>query len=197
MLFNMGHLAQSDDMRVLQLEAAIPGMIKRDIVAALTPFLASIDALAAIVEVCERGRGVDTEVTTLKANLARLCKDVDQLKSIDHSMLFCTVDIPDVTNSDIPSCSDVPPDTTGDEVRADDIGAASEAEMNEEQLADREEVAYEDMVDLEGAMYETARQASLRDTSMVAPLEPKMMWHQALMLKQRELWICKLHLGLA
>jgi len=58
-------------------------------------------------------------VTALKAAIAELGKDVDQLKSTDMSMIFGTVEIPD-----IPADSDVPPATTGDEVRADEVVAA-------------------------------------------------------------------------
>ncbi|KAG5571363.1 hypothetical protein H5410_061129 [Solanum commersonii] len=41
----MGHLAHSVDMRPSRLEATIPGMIERALVAAVTPFKESIDAL--------------------------------------------------------------------------------------------------------------------------------------------------------
>ncbi|KAG5606292.1 hypothetical protein H5410_027784 [Solanum commersonii] len=73
------------------------------------------------------------------------------------SMLFGTVETPNMPSANIPTCSEVPSATTGEE-----------AETNEDHLGVREEIVYDDLVDLEGAMFETARQASLWDTSMLS-----------------------------
>uniref|UniRef100_M1D807 Polyprotein protein n=1 Tax=Solanum tuberosum TaxID=4113 RepID=M1D807_SOLTU len=57
--------------------------------------------------------------------------------------------------------------TTGD-VPTEDVAAdMSEAKTNEEQVGERDAVVYDDLSDLEDAMFETARQTSLRDTTMV------------------------------
>uniref|UniRef100_M1DNC1 Polyprotein protein n=1 Tax=Solanum tuberosum TaxID=4113 RepID=M1DNC1_SOLTU len=50
--------------------------------------------------------------------------------------------------------------------KGDQEELSSEVETDEEQLEIRDEAVYEDMADLEGAMFETATKASLRDTSM-------------------------------
>ncbi|KAG5610239.1 hypothetical protein H5410_021520, partial [Solanum commersonii] len=147
-----------------RLEATIPGIIKRAFVA-LTPLRASIDSLTAIVEVCERGQGVTDVVITLKADITGLRKDVDQLKSTTFTSVFWMVQIPDYPSTDISPCYVAPPTTTGDEIRAD---VKSEAETDGEYLGVREEAFYEDLVDLEGTTYRTARQASLRNTSMMS-----------------------------
>ncbi|KAG5605650.1 hypothetical protein H5410_027142 [Solanum commersonii] len=168
MLFKMGHLAQSTDTRASQLEAAIPRMIERAIATALTPLKGSIDSLTMRVEVCDRGHGASNEVTTLKADIIGLRKDVDQLKSTIFTSLFGMVEIVDDPSADILACSNVSPATTiGDEVRDDVATVEFKAKTDEEHLGVREEAVYEDLLDLEGAMYETNRQASLRDTSMV------------------------------
>uniref|UniRef100_M1DMC8 Putative plant transposon protein domain-containing protein n=1 Tax=Solanum tuberosum TaxID=4113 RepID=M1DMC8_SOLTU len=53
------------------------------------------------------------------------------------------------------------------QLEAEDTAAAkSEAEADEEHLEERDAVVYEDLADLDGAMFETARHASLRDTNM-------------------------------
>ncbi|KAK4709721.1 hypothetical protein R3W88_004234 [Solanum pinnatisectum] len=126
----------------------------------------ALNALIVRVVTCEQIRGATEEVTTLKADIIELRKDVDQLKSTDMSMLFGTVEILDMPSADIPACSDVPLATTVDETRVDDAPAELEAETDEEHLGVREETIYYDLVDLEGAMFETARKASLQDTSM-------------------------------
>ncbi|KAK4716314.1 hypothetical protein R3W88_014652 [Solanum pinnatisectum] len=142
-------------------------MIERAIATVLTPLSVSNDALTARVEVCERARGADDAVTALKADLVGLHKDVDELMSTDLSMLFGSVNIPDVLSSDIPACSEVPPATTGKEVRADDSVTKPEAKTNVEQLGVTDEGVYDDLPYLDGAMVPIAVQASSRDVSMV------------------------------
>jgi len=154
-------------VRASWLEAAAPGMIERAIVVALTPLRDSIDALTVRVEVYERGHGFTEKVTALKTDISELRKDVGHLKSIDFTSIFGTVEIPDGPSTYILTCSEVRPTTTGDEVRGDDTIAKSEAENDEEQLGVRDEAVYDELADLEGVMFETARQESLQDDSMV------------------------------
>uniref|UniRef100_M1D8L8 Polyprotein protein n=1 Tax=Solanum tuberosum TaxID=4113 RepID=M1D8L8_SOLTU len=78
-LIRMGHLAHSTNRHAFRLEATVPGMIERALTAALTPLSVSIDPLAARIDVCERGQGANDEVTTIKATIIELRKDVDQL----------------------------------------------------------------------------------------------------------------------
>ena len=53
------------------------------------------------------------------------------------SMIFGTVEIPDDLDTDILAYSDVPPATTGDEVRANDVAAESDAETMRSSLVFR------------------------------------------------------------
>uniref|UniRef100_M1DZP8 Polyprotein protein n=1 Tax=Solanum tuberosum TaxID=4113 RepID=M1DZP8_SOLTU len=103
--------AHSTDRRASRLEATVPGMIERTLIVVVTPYSVSIDTLAARIAVCERGHGATDEVTALKPAIAELIKDVDQLNSTVMSMIFGTVDIPNMLAD-----SDVPPSTTGDEI---------------------------------------------------------------------------------
>ncbi|KAG5631382.1 hypothetical protein H5410_003099 [Solanum commersonii] len=111
-LLRIGKLAHSADCRTTKLEALIPSMIQTALADAVTPLSATIDTLASRIMVCECSQGDTKEVMALKAAIAALCNDVDQLKSTDMSMIFGTVDILDVQN--------MPPATTGDEVRVED-----------------------------------------------------------------------------
>ncbi|KAG5611162.1 hypothetical protein H5410_022443 [Solanum commersonii] len=52
MLLKIRHLAYSAYMRASRLEADVPWMIERAILATLTPLRSSIDALIARVEIC-------------------------------------------------------------------------------------------------------------------------------------------------
>ncbi|KAK4708717.1 hypothetical protein R3W88_029642 [Solanum pinnatisectum] len=149
-------------------------MIERAITIALAPIRFDIeghklalDALTVRVEECEKGQRATYAVTALKADIVGLRRDVDELKSTDLSMLFCTVEIPEVSSINIPTCYNVPPATIRDGTKPSDADVESEAETDEEQLGDREKIVYEDLAVLEGAMFDTARQASLQDTAMV------------------------------
>uniref|UniRef100_M1DYT4 Polyprotein protein n=1 Tax=Solanum tuberosum TaxID=4113 RepID=M1DYT4_SOLTU len=91
-ILQMGHLAHSTYMRASRLEAAVPSIIESALTAVVTPLRKCIDALTAWIEVCERGQRATDKVTALKATIAELRKDVNQLKSIDMSMIFGTVE---------------------------------------------------------------------------------------------------------
>ncbi|XP_049399732.1 uncharacterized protein LOC125863766 [Solanum stenotomum] len=132
-------------------------MIERAINAAMTPLQAFINALIMRFEIYDRGQGVTTEVTTLKADVFKLRKDVDHLRSTDFTSLFGMVEIPADSSVETPACSEVPPATTGDDTRADVDVVESEAEIDEEQLEVRYKIVCEDLVDLKGAMFKTAR----------------------------------------
>lgn len=63
-----------------------------------------LDALTVRVTTCVQSRGAIEEVTDLKADITELRKHVNQLKSIDMSMWFGTVEIPDKSDGDIQDC---------------------------------------------------------------------------------------------
>ncbi|KAG5580420.1 hypothetical protein H5410_051047 [Solanum commersonii] len=116
--------------RASRLEATISRMIERAFTAVVTPLSVSIQALVARITVCEQGKGATKEVMTLKAEIAELRKDVDQLKSTDMYMIFGTMEI-----LDMPTNMDISLATTRDEVRVEEMVAAeSEVETDEEQL---------------------------------------------------------------
>uniref|UniRef100_M1DVK2 Polyprotein protein n=1 Tax=Solanum tuberosum TaxID=4113 RepID=M1DVK2_SOLTU len=87
-LLRMGQLALSSDRRGTNLEASFPSMIQNALVDAVTPLTTIIYALAASIAVCEHNQGAKDEVTTLKATIAELRKDVNHLKYTDVSMVF-------------------------------------------------------------------------------------------------------------
>ncbi|KAG5609971.1 hypothetical protein H5410_021252 [Solanum commersonii] len=71
------------DTDALPAEAPLPTPAPRPSALAdvVTPLSATIDALAARISVCESGKRATKEVTALKAAVAVLRRDVDQLKS--------------------------------------------------------------------------------------------------------------------
>jgi len=161
----MGKLVHSADRRAYKLESTVCGMIERVLTASVTPLSVSIDTLAARIAVCEQGQGAIDEVTDLMAAIVKLRKDVDQMKSTYMSMIFGTVDIPDM-----PADMEVPLATIGEEVRAEGVVAAeSEVETDKEQLSVDEEATYEGLTGVEEAMVQSAVQTSLRDTTLAGP----------------------------
>ncbi|XP_049357114.1 uncharacterized protein LOC125821790 [Solanum verrucosum] len=123
----------------------------------------ALDALTVRLEDYEKNQGVTVVVKSWKADVAELRRDMDELKSIDLSMLFSTVEIAEVSSTYIPATFEVPLVITSDEIRVDNVYVESEVETDEEQLCVREETVYEDLEDLEGSMFDTVRQASLRE----------------------------------
>ncbi|XP_049399700.1 uncharacterized protein LOC125863717 [Solanum stenotomum] len=123
----------------------MPGNIEWVIVATLAPIRAemreyrvqieghklALDDLALRVEECEKDQAPTDVVTTLKADIVGLHRDVDEMNSTDLSILFGTVEILEVPRTYILACSEVPPTTIGDKTRADDADAESEAKTNE------------------------------------------------------------------
>uniref|UniRef100_M1DVM6 Polyprotein protein n=1 Tax=Solanum tuberosum TaxID=4113 RepID=M1DVM6_SOLTU len=109
-LLRMGQLAHSPDRRASRLEATISGMIERALVDCVTPLSSTIDAIAKRIAV----------------------------KSTDISMIFGTVEIPDMPVDPV-----MPLATTEDEVRTEKVAVTkSEAETDEEQMGVVEEASY-------------------------------------------------------
>uniref|UniRef100_M1D961 Polyprotein protein n=1 Tax=Solanum tuberosum TaxID=4113 RepID=M1D961_SOLTU len=119
MMYRMGHLVYSADVRASRVEAAVTGLIERAIVAALTPIRDELrdqrklitthglafDALTMRVETCEWERRQSGDVTTLKA---------------------------DVASSDVLVISEIPPENvTGDVALADDYEESDAPESDE------------------------------------------------------------------
>uniref|UniRef100_M1DHC0 Polyprotein protein n=1 Tax=Solanum tuberosum TaxID=4113 RepID=M1DHC0_SOLTU len=77
--------------------------------------------------------------------------------------LTAKIEIPDDLGTDILAYSDVPPATTGDEVRVDDVDVEFEAETDKEQISVQEETTYEGLIEVEESMVDSAIQALLRD----------------------------------
>ena len=76
-------------------------------------------------------------MTSLKVDLVGLYRDVDEMKSIDLSMIFGTVDILDAPSLNIQACSNVPSATTiRDDIRVDHAKGESDAEKDDEQHAE-------------------------------------------------------------
>ncbi|XP_049348197.1 uncharacterized protein LOC125812768 [Solanum verrucosum] len=140
----MGHLAHSADVRATRLERYVPLMIEATILAALTPLRASVDDLATRVTTCESRQRETSEVTSLRAEVADLRKDVDCQKSTDFTSLLEAAD-----KMDAPETSEIPLGTTRD-IQRDEVAVdESDAETDEEQIKIREESIYGDLSDIE------------------------------------------------
>lgn len=115
----MDHLAQSANVRASQVKAIAPEMIEWAIVATLAPIRAELreqwelitahgvayNSLAMRIEACEQGGCHSADFTTLRAYVAGLMCDMDELKSIDFSMLSDTIDPPEVPSTEMPAIS--------------------------------------------------------------------------------------------
>ncbi|XP_049406098.1 uncharacterized protein LOC125869684 [Solanum stenotomum] len=139
----MAHLVQSDDVRASQLREH-GGLIDTHIL--------ELDTLTVRVEAYEQSQGDSEVVTALKADIVGLRKDMDQLKSIDLSMLFGTVEIPKVPSADLPVSFEIPLTTTIRDVDMDEAVVEFEVETDEEELGTRDSDVYRDLEDLEGPM---------------------------------------------
>lgn len=89
------------------LETSIPGMIQNVINYDVTPLITTIDALATRITMCKCDQGATKELITLKSTIDELRKDVEYLKSTNMSMIFGTLEIPDML--------EIPQATTGQE----------------------------------------------------------------------------------
>ncbi|KAG5576214.1 hypothetical protein H5410_056348 [Solanum commersonii] len=105
-----------------------------------------------------------SEVTTLKAEVANLRKDVDYLKSIDFTSLL------EVANDmDAPATSEIPSATIGD-IHRDDIAVDElKAVTDKEHIEVREKSIYGGLLDLEETIVQLVIQTSLRKMSMATP----------------------------
>ncbi|XP_049349479.1 uncharacterized protein LOC125814069 [Solanum verrucosum] len=135
----MGQVVYSADCRATRLEASILDMIQTTLTNVLTSLSATIDALVSRVAVCEPDQRATVEVMALMAAIAALRRDVGQLKSVDMSMSFMTVEIIDVLVEPY-----MPLPTIGDDVRVEEATDLEfEAETYEEMLRVSEEVSYD------------------------------------------------------
>ncbi|KAG5581034.1 hypothetical protein H5410_051661 [Solanum commersonii] len=122
-------------------------------------------------------RALDAAVTPLSASIDALAIRI-VVKSTDMSMIFGMVEIPNM-----PADIDIPPATTGDEVRVDEVRVdevatvESEGETDEKQLGVDEEAYYEGLTEIEEAMVDSAVQLTLLDLLLLIPwsLMPKIL----------------------
>ncbi|KAG5571739.1 hypothetical protein H5410_061505 [Solanum commersonii] len=160
----MGHLAYLANVRDTILEVIVPWMIEAAILAALTPFWASVDDLTMRVMVCESRQGKSSEVTATKAEMEHLRKDVDYLKSTNYTSLLEAANYVDSLDTSI-----IPPDTIGDLHRGGIAADESEAMTDEKQIEVQEGNIYGGMRDLEETNVQLVIQTSLIEMSMAAP----------------------------
>ncbi|KAG5595452.1 hypothetical protein H5410_036684 [Solanum commersonii] len=144
MILKMGNLAHFAYMRATRLERSISWMIESDILTTLAPLHTSIDTLTMRVEACERREGETSKVTSLKAEVEDLRKDVDYLKFIEFTSLLEAAD-----DLDAPDTLEIPLATIGDLHRDDAAVDESDAKTDEELIEIREKSIYRDLPDLE------------------------------------------------
>ncbi|XP_049364354.1 uncharacterized protein LOC125829140 [Solanum verrucosum] len=148
----MGHMAQSADVRAFRVEVVVFGMIEWAIGVALALIR---------VEIREHQELIDGHKMALDAFIVRV------------EMLFGVVEILNIPSANVPTSSEIPlPTTTGD-VDRESTTIESDSETDEKELDIRDAAMYDDLADLEGIMVEIARQASLRETSMVSSSRAK------------------------
>ncbi|KAG5576691.1 hypothetical protein H5410_056825 [Solanum commersonii] len=162
-ILRMGHLAHSAEVRATRLERSITLMIEAVILAALAPLQISIDTLTMIVEAYESRQGGTSKIPALKARVAVLRKDVDNLKSTDFTSLLDVAD--DLDSLDTSETSGYHGDVPRDEAAVDESAAMTD----EEQIAIREESIYRDLPDLGETIMQLVIQTSRTETFMAAP----------------------------
>lgn len=92
------------------------------------------------------------------------------MKSTEFTSLFETTEILNVPSADVPTYVDVPLATTRDDTMEDIVAVEFETKIDEEHLEVKNVNFYEDLPDLEVAMFKTTRQAFLRDTNMAGSI---------------------------
>ncbi|XP_049368424.1 uncharacterized protein LOC125833323 [Solanum verrucosum] len=137
----------------------------------------AFDALTSRVEACEKTDHNFADLTTLKDDITCLRQDVDELKSIDISMLWGGVDIPKDPSSEmpiIPDVSEIPlASVTGDATAFDKDGESDTPETDDEEIEACEDAVYEDLEDLEGDCLQVSMEALVHDTLIVGSSESK------------------------
>uniref|UniRef100_M1DL45 Polyprotein protein n=1 Tax=Solanum tuberosum TaxID=4113 RepID=M1DL45_SOLTU len=94
----------------------------------------------------------------------------DSIDALTTRVKICERDNPSL---EVLAYAEVPVATTGNDTRADVTADESESQTDDEQLEVRHKAIYEDMANLEGAMFETARQPFLRDIFTVCSSRAK------------------------
>uniref|UniRef100_M1DEE6 Polyprotein protein n=1 Tax=Solanum tuberosum TaxID=4113 RepID=M1DEE6_SOLTU len=127
MLFKMGHLAHSIDVRAFRVEAAVPGKNETDIAAALAPIHA---------ELGEHRELIDAHDLALDVLMVR----VEAYNMVTH---------PEVQSTNLPAISVIPPATTIVDVVVADEDAESEAlKTDKEELGACDAAIYDHLEDL-------------------------------------------------